>query len=197
MSLVRRGLLSSRSLGRSAAPVTRRVANGEIIECGLDEAKISLHFVCHEQLSRPVLGHKHQIKGLFYEADLPEWDMIMGFDFLDIAHTGVLPHRRTLHVEEANKLSLLSTSMEPQASPWEPVERDVLAQAVRNVSTRSPQPTLRMSTGCLRVPFTCLGGSSCMVKNEGKGRKMTGFQRHRKIVVLLDIIKASQTSMAD
>ena len=42
---------------------------------------------------------------------------------------------------------------------------------------------------------TGLGGSSCMVKNEGKGRKMTGFQRHRKIVVLLDIIKASQTSM--
>ena len=42
-----------------------------------------------------------------------------------------------------------------------------------------------------------LGGSSCMVKNEGKGRKMTGFQRHRKIVVLLDILKASQTSMAD
>ena len=22
------------------------------------------------------------------------------------------------------------------------------------------------------------GGSSCMVKNEGNGRKMTGFQRH-------------------
>ena len=36
-----------------------------------------------------------------------------------------------------------------------------------------------------------------MVKNEGKGRKMTGVQRHRKIDVLLDIIKASQTSMAD
>ena len=42
-----------------------------------------------------------------------------------------------------------------------------------------------------------LGGSSCMVKNEGKGRKMTGFQRHRRIVVLLDILKASRTSMAD
>ena len=40
-----------------------------------------------------------------------------------------------------------------------------------------------------------LGGSSCMVKNEGKGRKMTGFQRHQKIVVLMDISKLSQTSM--
>ena len=36
----------------------------------------------------------------------------------------------------------------------------------------------------------CLGGSSCMVKNEGKGRKMTGFQRHQKIVVLMDISKS-------
>ena len=42
-----------------------------------------------------------------------------------------------------------------------------------------------------------LGGSSCMVKNEGKGRKMTGFQRHQKIVVLMDILKPSQTSMAE
>ena len=32
-----------------------------------------------------------------------------------------------------------------------------------------------------------LGGSSCMVKNEGTGRKMTGFQRHQKIVVLMDV----------
>ena len=48
-----------------------------------------------------------------------------------------------------------------------------------------------------KTPFPDLGGSSCMVKNEGKGRKMTGFQRQRKIVVLLDILKSSQTSMAD
>ena len=41
-----------------------------------------------------------------------------------------------------------------------------------------------------------LGGSSCMVKYEGKGRKMTGFQRHQKIAVLMDISKPSQTSMA-
>ena len=66
------------------------------------------------------------------------WDMIMGFDFLDVAHAGVLPHRRTLLLEEADRLRWLSTSMKPQASPWEPAERDVLAQAVRSVSTRSP-----------------------------------------------------------
>ena len=67
VSLVRRGLLSSRSLRRSAAPVNLRVANCEITESGLNEAEISLDFVRHERLSRPDLGHKHQIKGLFYE----------------------------------------------------------------------------------------------------------------------------------
>ena len=113
-------MLTSRSLRRSAAPVTLRVANGEIMEGGRDEAEISLEFVRDEQLSTPDLGHKHQIKGSFYEADLPEWDMIVGLDLLDIAHAGVLPQRRTLLVRRAVQLSWLSSSMEPQASSWEP-----------------------------------------------------------------------------
>ena len=41
-----------------------------------------------------------------------------------------------------------------------------------------------------------LGGSSCMVKNDGKCRKMTGFQRQQIIVVLMDISVLSRTSMA-
>ena len=45
--------------------------------------------------------------------------MIMRFNLFDIAYAKVLPHRRTLLVEEADKLSCLSTSMEPQASPRE------------------------------------------------------------------------------
>ena len=43
--------------------------------------------------------------------------MIMGLHFVDIAHAGARPHRRTLLVDEAGKLSWLSTSMEPWASP--------------------------------------------------------------------------------
>ena len=147
VSLVRRRLLTSRSLRRSAAPVNLRVANGEIMEGGLDEAEISLEFVRDEQLSSPDLGHKHQIKGSFYEADLPEWGMILGLDLLDIAHAGVLPHRRTLLVEQTAQLSWLSTSMEPQASPWELAERDVLAQAVRSVSTRLPRADIEGQYG--------------------------------------------------
>ena len=146
VSLVRRGLLISRSLRRSTAPVPLRVANREIMGGGLDEAEITLDFVRHEQLLPPDLGRKRHIKGLFYGADLPEWDMIMGFDFLDIAHADLLPHRRTLVVEEADKLSWLSTSMEPQESPWEKAEGDALAQAVRRASTR-PR-TADIEDGC-------------------------------------------------
>ena len=52
-------------------------------------------------------------------------------------------------------------------------------------------------TGVPSLVPSVLGGSSCMVKTEGKGRKMTGFQRHQKIVVLMDTLKPSQTSMAE
>ena len=51
---------------------------------------------------------------------------------------------------------------------------------------------------CVGVwPPSCLGGSGCMVKNEEKGRKMTGLQRHQKIVVLMDTLELSQTSMGE
>ena len=159
VSLVRKGLRSSQFLRRSASPVTRRVDNVEIMEGGLDQAEISLEFIRHEQLSRTDHGHKHQIKGLFYEADLPEWDMIMGFDFLDIAHAGVLRHRRTLLVKKADKLSWLSTSMEPQASPWEPAEPDFLAQAVRSVSTGPP-------TADIEDEYSLSGGAFHMALGE-------------------------------
>ena len=49
-------LLSSRSLRRSASSVTLRVANGEMMEGGLEEAEISLDFIGHDELSRPGLG---------------------------------------------------------------------------------------------------------------------------------------------
>ena len=41
-----------------------------------------------------------------------------------------------------------------------------------------------------------LGGSSGMVKNDRKGRKMTGFKRQEIIIILMDISEPSRTSMA-
>ena len=80
--------------------------------------------------------------------------MIMGPDFSDIAHAGVLAYKLNSLVEEAKMVSWLRTSMEPQASPGVPAELDVVAQAVRSVSTRPPQLTLRINSSCQRVLFT-------------------------------------------
>ena len=149
MSLVRRGLLISRALRRCGALVTLRVVNGEIVEGGLDEAEICLELVRHELLLRRDLGHEHLMKGSFYQAELSGCDRIMGFHFLGFAHARFLPHRCTLLVEVADKLSWLSTSMKPQASPWEPAERDVLAQSVRSVLTRPPTADIEDEYGPL------------------------------------------------
>ena len=94
VSLMHRGLLTSQSLRRSAAPVTLRVANGEMMEGRLNEAEISLEFVSHEQLSSPDLGRKHQIEGFLYEGDLREWDMITRLDFLTSPTPGSFPTGR-------------------------------------------------------------------------------------------------------
>ena len=132
------------------------------MEGGLDK-----ELVRHEQLLRPDLGHKHQIKALFYEADLLEWDMIMCLQFLVICNAWPLLHRRTFLVEEARKLGWLSTSMEPQVSPWEPSERDVLAQAVRSMSTRPPTADIedeyRLSEGASHMALSELGLSISQV----------------------------------
>ena len=50
--------------------------------------------------------------------------------------------------------------------------------------------------GELPPPAACLGGSSCMVKKDGKGREMKGFQRRQIIVVWIDISGPSRTTMA-
>ena len=87
-----------------------------------------------------------------------------------------------------------------QAAPDRPDAPDWIVRVGSSSRNRRPPEWSIQGPAAVDAPRTGtsgLGGSSCMVKDEGKGRKMTGFQRHRKIVVLLDIIKASQTSMVD
>ena len=166
MSLVRKGLLRSPSLQCGAVSVTLTAANGELMESGLDKAEISLSFLRHEQPSRRNLGHKHQIMALFYEAGLVEWDMFMGLTLLDIVQARA--HRRTLLVEEPNKLSCLSTSMEPRASRWKQAKRDALSQAVRGESTRPSTPHVKdeysLSEDAFHIPLGELGLSTSQVQ---------------------------------
>ena len=139
VSLVCKALLNARSLHLSAMLVNRGVAHHEIIEGCFKVAEISLQFVYCEQTWGPALGDRHQIKGLLYEADMAEWDTIMSFDFLHIAHAGVPPHRRTLLVKEADNLTRLSTSMQPQA--------------VRSVLTRPPIADFEDHSGLAKGAF--------------------------------------------
>ena len=55
-SLGRKRLLSARSLRCTAAPLSLRVATGEIMEGGPDAAEISPELVPYKQLSRPRAG---------------------------------------------------------------------------------------------------------------------------------------------
>ena len=82
VSLVRRGLFKEESLQPSCRPVRLKVANGEIMGGGTHEATVSMQFRGHERLNRPDLAKRSTLFGNFYVADITDWDMIMGYDFM-------------------------------------------------------------------------------------------------------------------
>ena len=109
VSLVRRGLFKEESLQPSRRPVCLKVANAEIMGGGTHEATINMEVWEHERLNRPDLAKRSTLSGNFYVADITDWDMIMGYDFMVGNAIGALPHRSTL-VRENNKcLTWLST----------------------------------------------------------------------------------------
>ena len=99
-----------------------------------------------------------------------------------------------LHWSEGHRLHLRVAELKDQ---MEKVMRQVekLSEAQAPGCTGLDNRIDFMESQLEVLKSSLLGGSSCMVKNEGKGRKMTGFQRHQKMVVLMDISKPSQTSM--
>ena len=109
MSLVRRGLFKEESLQPSRRPVSLKVANGEIMGGGTHEATISMDFWEHERLNCPDLARRSTLSGNFYLADITDWDMIMGYDFMVGNAIGALPHRATLVRGDDECLTWLST----------------------------------------------------------------------------------------
>ena len=137
VSLVRRGLFKEGSLQPSRKLVRPKVANGEIMGGGTHEATISMEFWEHERLNRPDLAKRRTLSENFYVADITDWDMIMGYDFMVGNAIGALPHRATLVREDDECLTWLSTDYACGSSQWSAEEEDRIVQAVQAVGAKS------------------------------------------------------------
>ena len=139
VSLVRRGLFKEKSLQPSHRPVRLNVAHGEIMGGGTHEATTSMEFLEHERLNRPDLLKRSTLSGNFYVADITDWDMIMGYDFMVGNTIGALPHRATLTLvwEDNECLTWLSTDYACGSSQWNAEEEDQIVQAVQAVGAKS------------------------------------------------------------
>ena len=137
VSLVRRGLFKEELLQPSWRPVRLKVANGEIMGGGTHEATISMEFWEHERLNRPDQAKRSTLSRNFYVADITDWDMIMGYDFMVANAIGALPHRATLVREDDECLTWLSTDYACGSSQWNAEEEDRIVQAVQAVGAKS------------------------------------------------------------
>ena len=137
VSLVRRGLFKEESLQPSRRPVRLKVAIGEIMGGGTHEATISMEFWEHERLNRPDLARTSTLSGNFYVADITDWNMIMGYDFMVGNAIGALPHRATLVREDNECLTWPPTDYARRSSQWSAEEEDRILQAVQAVGAKS------------------------------------------------------------
>ena len=101
VSLVRNRLFLDTCLKSSDRPVRLKVANGGIMVGGAREAELGLEFREHDRLgtgpTKRLMLHEK-----FYEADLSDWEIIMGYDFMVSNSAAALPHHATL-IREANE----------------------------------------------------------------------------------------------
>ena len=131
VSLVRNGLFPDTCLKSSDQPGRLKVANGGIMGGGAREAELGLHFFEHDPFDQPDQAKRLLLHGKFYEAELSDWDIIMGYDFMVSNSVGELPHRATLILKANEKLSWLSTHYAPGASQCTGDEEEKIVRAVK------------------------------------------------------------------
>ena len=73
----------------------------------------------------------------FYVADITDWDMIKGYDFMVQNAIGALPHRATSVREDNECLTWVPTDYACGSSQWNAEEEDRIVQAVQAVGAKS------------------------------------------------------------
>ena len=137
VSLVKAGLLPAECLTDSRRPVRLKVSNGQYMVGGTKEAAIGLQFVNHRELSCPDLGKEILLQGHFYEAKM-DWDMIVGYDFMMVTDSGLLPAQASMTLYQDDQLSWLSSPEHHVECQWIHPERNQLEVAVLGTNPAEP-----------------------------------------------------------
>ena len=99
---------------------------------GRTEVHREMDFLDHEELSRPDEGKRVTLGGTFYEADM-DWDVIIGYDFMAAANTGVQRARSSMTLYKDDRLFWLSPHRAFEESHWANAEREQLCRTLRAV----------------------------------------------------------------
>ena len=137
VSLVRIGLFPDTCTKSSHRPVRLKVANGGIIGGGAREAELGLEIWEHDRLDRRDQAKRLMFHRKFWEADLSNSEIIMGYDFMVSNSAGALRHRARLICEANERLSWLSTHYAPGGSELIGEEKEKIVRAVKRAGIRS------------------------------------------------------------
>ena len=98
--------------------VRLKVANGKILGGDTHEATIGMHSWEHDRLDRSHLSKRIVLSEICYAADISDWDIITGYDFMLNNASGALCHRATFIREDKERLTWLSKAHAPGLSQW-------------------------------------------------------------------------------
>ena len=90
VSLGQNGPFPDTCLQSSDRPVCLKVANGGIMGGGALEAELGPEIREHDRLDLTDQAKRLMIPGKVHEANLPDWDIIMGYDFMVSNSAGAL-----------------------------------------------------------------------------------------------------------
>ena len=102
VSLVRNGLFPDTCLKSIDQPVRLKVSNSGIMVGGAHEAELGLDYSEHDRLYRPDQAKPLMLHRNFYQANLSDLDIIMGYDIIVSNSAGALLHCAT-HIGEGNE----------------------------------------------------------------------------------------------